>query len=318
VDGVFVGVFQVATRGNPTLAQALARYLRGHDWRLDTETIAAILGAAPLEDVREEAERQLRHMLAEEERQLLYRLSLVGAPFSAALARSVAAAAPPIEDGVGLLQEALGPWVTRTAADRYEVSALLAGSGTRHLDPDVASGVHLAVAQHLLAAATMDQYEAARIAVHLVAGRQWSELAVFLLTVADYIREPRFARALEFLVHLRPGSTWPAALPAHVASVFLATQVRLLCALGRDPAEPLGFLDEVARGAGVEQVFAPLFLAGPMNQDLDVGLRAARTLAVARVYPRLSEDLRRLPWPITSLFWLGATRISSTLSPRTP
>lgn len=311
VDGAFVGVFQVATKGNPTLVQALVRYLRSHDWRVDTDTMVAIFGATQLEDVREEVARQLRHTLPAAEQQLLHRLSLVGTPFTAALARAVATATPPIENAVGLLQEALGPWVTRTAPDHYEVSALLAGSGRLYLAPDIAIGVHLAVAQHLLAAATMDQYEAARIAVHLVAGRHWSELAVFLLSVADYIREPHFAHALEFLVHLRPGSTWPADLPAHVSAVLLATQVRLLCAFGQDPTEPLELLDEVARGARIEQVFAPLFLAGPMNQDLDVGLRAARTLAVARVYPTLPEDLRRLPWPIISLFWLGATRISS-------
>ena len=316
LNDAFLGVVQASTRGHPTLVQALARYLRAHGWRVDDATLVEILSSAPLEDAREQAARQVRHTLTGSQRQFLYRLSLIGAAFSTALARAVAAVDPPTEDGVELLHEALGPWVTRIGPDHYEVSALLSGFGKDHLSLEVARSEHLTVARHLLAAATIDQYEAARIAAHFVAGQHWSELAVFLLSIADGMRELRVARALEFLVHLRHGTTWPSTLPAHVVSVFLATQARLLCILGLSPTEPLAQLDHVVEAASVEEVFAPLFLAGPMNQDLDVGLRAARTLAVARSYRHLPDEMRLLPWPITSLFWLGATRIRSAAEVR--
>jgi hypothetical protein len=151
----YLNLFHAITRGHPALVVAIVRFLRGNGWLVDD--ISSIFTEDPTREVWTETWRKLVRLLpSKDARELLDRLSLIGAPFDTFLMRAVATVAPPIPRPAELFPEVTGPWVYQLAADRFEVSPLLSDAGQARLDPGVRQHVHLAVASYYLNRPTID------------------------------------------------------------------------------------------------------------------------------------------------------------------
>lgn len=307
----FIALMLAFTKGHPTLCQAAVAYLRSSSWQLDTKAIEALFRGEPWEDVKEESLRCFVHVSTPAARELTYRLSLIDQPFQADLAWSLAAIPPDQGNAQELLDSVLGPWVVRMPGRKYALSALLAGSGERMLPRERREAVHRAIAERLLTVTPIDQFDAVRIVVHLVQGRGWTELAVFLLSLALQVNDRHAAEAFEFITRLDMGRNLPADLPAHEAGAILGCQIRILGFLGRDSSTLMASLDRLASSGTDVQLFLPMLMAGPLNVGLGPGTKARRTLSVARMFARLPEDLR-IGAPgvdLEAILWLGSPEI---------
>ena len=163
-------LFHAKTHGHPVLVAATVEFLRGNGWLIDD--IASIFTEDPTREVRAETRRKLVRLLPNKDtRELLDRLSLIGAPFDTFLMRAVATVLPPVPRPAELFPEVTGPWVYQLAADRFEVSPLLSDAGQARLDPGVRRRVHLAVAAYYLNRPTIDQHQGWKIIIHLMSAQ---------------------------------------------------------------------------------------------------------------------------------------------------
>lgn len=300
--------------GHPALIVAIISSLRSHRWSVDD--VSSFLIEDPTKEVRAETRRKLIRLLPNDNaRELLYRLSLIGAPFDTILMRAVAAVSTPIPRPAELFPEVTGPWVYRLAADRFEVSPLLSDAGQATLDPGVRQRVHLTTAAYYLKRSTIDQYQGWQIIIHLILAGDWHTLTGFLIQLSLQLKDKRQAEAFE-LITLVFGPSLPEDMPVSSRIPFRAVQVRILMLLGKDAQALVTDLDTMMQGADISSLpmgFLAHLLVGPLNPAASPGMAARRTLEACRSYRRLPPEMQPLPLEpsLESLVWSGMVHIRS-------
>jgi tetratricopeptide (TPR) repeat protein len=310
----YLNLFHARTRGHPVLVAATVRFLRGNGWLVDD--ISSIFTEDPTREVRTETWRKLVRLLPNmDARELLDRLSLIGAPFDPFLMRAVATVAPPIPRPAELFPEVAGPWVYQLAADRFEVSPLLSDAGQARLDPGVQQHVHIAVASYYLNKPTIDQRQGWQIIIHLTSGRDWHTLTGFLIRLSLQLNDKRQAEAFE-LITMFFSASLPEDMPVSSRIPFRAVQVRILTLLGKDAQALLTDLDKMIQGADISALpmgFLAHLLVGPLNPATSPGMAARRTLEACRSYRRLPPEMQQLSveFSLEDLVWSGLMHIRS-------
>jgi hypothetical protein len=147
-----------SSNGHPQLAHALAVGLEGRDWPTsDLGRMNAILGNdEALNITREEARRRILTELPDEERRLIYRLSLTTGTFTREMAKALADAPPPIAAAGEALDRLVGPWIDQVSSGEFQVSPLAAGSGTAQLNEQEQKVVHAKIAKCLIGGRQID------------------------------------------------------------------------------------------------------------------------------------------------------------------
>ena len=119
-------VTQAQTGGHPMLVHALFAQLQQEDWKRDI--IGSILQPPQeLVDEREQA-RQLLQNLPEDQREFLYRLSLMSIEFRKDYALNIGEIPESIPYPGDVFSQLMGPWIDRVDETYYTISPLLANA----------------------------------------------------------------------------------------------------------------------------------------------------------------------------------------------
>ena len=310
----YLNLFHARTHGHPVLVGATVGFLRGNGWLVDD--IASIFTEDPTREVRAETRRKLVRLLPNDNaRELLYRLSLIGAPFDTILMRAVATVSTPIPRPAELLPAVTGPWVYRLAVDRFEVSPLLSDAGQATLDPAVQQRVHLKIAASYLNRPTIGQHQGWQIIIHLMSARDWHTLAGFLLRLSLQLNDKRQAEAFE-LFTMFFSSSLPEDMPVSSRIPFRAVQVRIRTLLGQENQALVTDLDTMIQEADISALpmgFLAHLLVGPLNPSASPAMAARRTLDACRSYRQLPSEMQQLAseLSIEDLVWSGLMHIRS-------
>jgi hypothetical protein len=309
----FLTLLYAGTRGHPSLIAATLAFLRRQGWVFSEEQLASVLTGDPAGEVRAEIRRKVFQFLPTDHvRELLYRLSLIGAPFDTTLVFAVAAVDPPVPRPGELLPELTGPWLHTLATDYFEVSPLLSNAGQVTLAPMVQRKVHHAVAWHHLQKHKLDQNQALQIILHLRGAHDWEALTAFLCRLVSQLTEKVHAEAFEFVTWIFP--SWPDEMPLSRRILFRAAQIRMLSSLETDTRAFITELDAMIQqveGMDLQAAMLALWIIGPFNPANNPTVAARRTLQACRLYARLPADVQQgLPSrPLESLMWIGVMRI---------
>lgn len=317
----YAGVIRDLTAGHPQLIFATIVYLEKANWSVDP--LHALLQGTATHDVKEEARRKLLRLVPEDHaRELVYRLSLLGAePFGQAIVMAVASVPPPIGHAADRLAELVGPWVQQLSDDRFETCPVLAQVGQTALDGDTQRQVHRAVAASYLSSRSINSRSALQIIVHLLAARQWDGAAGFLLKLAMEVKEESHARAFDIVTSLFR-KAWPQDAPLAFRIILRGVQARILMLLKKGADNTLAELDEaiceVTNEEDATMAFAALHLVGPLNPAASAALVARTALRSLRMLPRLSREIQTA-YPsgsLEALVWVAVPSVRAVADVR--
>ena len=156
------------TSGHPRLVHVLLARLSEKGWKQDEDEN---IFQTPREVVEEREEaRQLLTDLPEDQKELLYRLSLVSAAFRKDYALNIGDIPESIDHPGDILSQLVGPWIDRVDETYYTISPLLADAAERAWTEDKKKGLHAQIANAILKAKDLTTIEARAIFFHSILG----------------------------------------------------------------------------------------------------------------------------------------------------
>ena len=162
-------VTQAQTGGHPMLVHALFAQLQQGDWKRDI--IESILHPPQeLADVRETA-RQLLIDLPEDQRELLYRLSLMSTKFRKDYVLNIGEIPTPISYPGDIFTQLIGPWVDPAGETYYRISPLLNKAAEQVWSKNKVNKLHAQIADAILKTKDLTMIEAQAILCHSMFGQ---------------------------------------------------------------------------------------------------------------------------------------------------
>ena len=147
----WTALIQAHTGGHPRLVHAWVVRLREEDW--NEQNILEGLLEPPDEVVEErEAARQLLANLPENQREFLYRLSLVFIGFRKDYALNIAEIPEPISHPGDVFSQLVGPWIDQIDETYYTISPLLNKAANQVWTESKIKDLHAYIANAILKA----------------------------------------------------------------------------------------------------------------------------------------------------------------------
>ena len=196
---------QLHTLGHPSLVRVLLDRLREPGWR-KPNTIEDIV--EPPKEVGEErgAARQLLMALPDDQREFLYRLSLMPAGFRRDYALNIAEIPESIPYAGDVLSQLVGPWIDRFNECYYTISPLLINAAKDVWSESKIKSLHAQIANAILQTRNLTQMEAQAVLFHSMAGQnEIGFIAVIqALISASGDNRKELCREFSWLIHVKP------------------------------------------------------------------------------------------------------------------
>ena len=196
-------VTQAQTGGHPMLVHALFAQLQQEDWKRDI--IESILQPPQeLVDEREQA-RQLLLNLPEDQREFLYRLSLMSIEFRKDYALNIGEIPESIPYPGDVFSQLIGPWIDRVDETYYTISPLLANTARQVWSEDKVKGFHAQIANAILKTNDLTMIEAQALFFHSMLGQnRMGFIAVIqALTTVPENNWERLSQEFSWLIHVK-------------------------------------------------------------------------------------------------------------------
>ena len=225
---VWAKLTQLHTSGHPRLVHAQLTRLRGKGWKHDeNENIFQ----TPPEVVKEREEvRKLLINLPEDQKELLYRLSLVSAAFRKDYALNIGDIPESIDHPGDIFDQLVGPWIDRVDETYYTISPLLADAAERAWTEDKKKGLHAQIANAILKAKDLTTIEARTIFFHSILGQNKESLIIVIQALLTAPEDNWKELSQEFLLWMRFKTEPPEELfpgDAFVNHLFRSFQYRI-------------------------------------------------------------------------------------------
>jgi hypothetical protein len=302
------------TKGHPVLVAATVRWLSINGWELDN--FSALLSGEPMQEARAETGRLTRQLISDvSTRDMLDRLSIVGAPFDADMASIVGKTKPAIERPRERFYDLVGPWIQPLAKSQFEVSPLLQNLWELYIETDLQKRLHFDIAHEYLKQKTINANDALQVCIHLHAAEDWGNLALFLVQFILQIRTPEYAKYFDWVQwFFSPEKEWPDAIPLGMRIFIRSLQVRLLIMGGKEYEGYDADLERLISKATDEDmlaVAAARFHAGAELEQASPGLTARRAMEAARAWRVIEHKIPLEAPPVAPeiLFWGASAKL---------
>ena len=221
-------VTQAQTGGHPRLVHALFAQLQQENWKRDI--IESILRSPQeLVDEREQA-RQLLLNLPGDQRELLYRLSLMPTEFNKDCALNIGDIPESIDHPGDILSQLIGPWIDPVDETYYKVSPLLTNVAGKVWSKSKINDLHTQIANAILETGDLTTIEAHLVLFHSIVGQNKdSFVAVIrgLMTIPED-NWSKLCQDFSLFIHVKtdpPGELFPG--EAFVNYLFRSFQYRI-------------------------------------------------------------------------------------------
>ncbi|MCP4353180.1 MAG: TIR domain-containing protein [Desulfobacterales bacterium] len=199
-----VRIIHLQTRGHPQLIHAQLIYLSNNQWpkpKLDD-----LLSTSP--DINNEriASRELLSHLTDEQRELLYRLSLIINDFRRDQAISVGEISPEITHPGDIFDSLVGPWIENISENYYHLSPLLQNSAKQIWSEDKVKSYYASVGKAIISCENLSTLEAQNVLLYGMISRS-TELMVTILngiiTAPEHVWKC-MVRNLTWVMYIKP------------------------------------------------------------------------------------------------------------------
>ena len=160
-------LIQLHTSGHPRLVHARLTRLREKDWKGDESIFQT-----PQEVVEEREEaRQLLIDLSEDQRELLYRLSLMSIRFRRDYVLNIGDIPEPIPHPGDTFSQLIGPWIDPVSETYYTISPLLSNAANLVWPESKINNLHAHIADAILKTRSLTAIEAHAVLLHSMIGQ---------------------------------------------------------------------------------------------------------------------------------------------------
>ena len=196
-------VTQAQTRGHPMLVRVRLVQLQQEDWKRD---IIESIFQTPQELVTErEQARQLLLNLPDDQREFLYRLSLVSTEFRKDYALNIGEIPESIHQPGDIFSQLVGPWIDRVDGTYYTISPLLADAAGQVWPEDKIKGLHAQITNAILKARNLTTIEARAIFLHSMFGQNKEGIIAVIhgLIAAEGEDWEELSKEFSWLMHIK-------------------------------------------------------------------------------------------------------------------
>lgn len=199
-------------------------------------------------DAREQARLVVSVELSREQKELLYRLSLLTTSFARPRALAIAEIVPPLHGAGDVFDRLVGPWIERPNAAEYRLSPLLTNSGSDANGPTWTRDMQAAIADAWLRFREQSPWDVATVLFSAVLGGNMPalvRLAMGLGSASEQVWQS-LGQTSGFFVHFYTGAGAGQGFPAKNAyEVFCARWLQLQLAARASPTSCHDILERV-------------------------------------------------------------------------
>ena len=187
-------IFARSGSGHPALAHAIVILLANKNWPENEKTriFSSDFLAPDLERSNASVRRRIVSELPDEERKLLYRLSLVIGPFNRHLAIALSNIEPVLTGAGESIDHLTGPWIEELPRSQYRISSLIAQCGMEMLTAEELRRVHGCIVDDLTSKAELSVGDLDRICLHAISADRADKLILIarsvLLSKSEIVR----------------------------------------------------------------------------------------------------------------------------------
>jgi hypothetical protein len=162
------GLVNTFGKQHPSLIVAIARYLKQRGWPPLEDAISDLFKSEHAVEINDETVIKILTTIEDvQDRELLYRLSLIMGVFSMDDVQAIAVIDPVIERPRERLHNLMGLWIQRDANTRLLVSPLVSSIGSYDLSPETSKACHLELGTRIVRKGKIDPFDVLQAMVHL-------------------------------------------------------------------------------------------------------------------------------------------------------
>jgi hypothetical protein len=187
LTGAHVHAIHLFSRGHPVLLAAIARILEDHRWQFDAAFLDLVNGKLGLDLNKPVQDWLLETVTDHLARDLLYRIRMIGGPFSEGDVIAIAGVRPEISTPIEKLRRLTGLWIQHDTQSVYIASPLVQSLPGGNLNQQTTRGVHLSIAKEVVRKRKLGPFDIMQAFLHLGAAGQFNEAAFVLLIAMQSI-----------------------------------------------------------------------------------------------------------------------------------
>jgi hypothetical protein len=241
-------LIRISSGGHPLLVSLAADYLREREWRFTQEEVEGLLAGEHAESISDQVLDRIMDGLAEQQRELLYRLTLPVGAFVFEVVAAMAKVNPEVDRPREQMNKLLGAWVQRDAERRFIISPLVKSVSSEALKEDTRKGCHLSLAEFIVGD-TMSIYQAQQAINHFCAAEEFKRAGSLFLYLLDEARTLDAGKDIGLLDAMWAESPLPGGMDLNVRLLARGLQLAVLPKYNRDITYVLADLDQLLASA---------------------------------------------------------------------
>ena len=202
---IWAPLIQLHTSGHPRLVHVRLAQLREEGWP-QPDTIESIL-QTPRDVVEDrEAARQLLTGLPCDQREFLYRLSLMTTEFRKDYALNIGEIPKPISHAGDIFGQLVGPWIDSVNGTYYTISPLLTKAADQVWSKSEVNKLHAQIADAILKTRNLTRIEAWAVLAHSMAGKNKLGFIAVIQALRTVPEEDwkEISQEFSWLIHVKP------------------------------------------------------------------------------------------------------------------
>lgn len=233
----YIDLIIVISQRNPRIVSAIIYHLKSMYWGNGSNSLLEVILKKEFSyEILEDAQSSIKKYIRDEKsRELLYRLSLIHWSFKINEVKFISEVKEKIAHPNEKLHDLINIWIQKHG-DSYQISPLIYDIGKTNLDEDVIQNTHLAIAKSILSTKKLDEINASRCITSFMAGNEFNQAGLVLLTVYESVKTKDEIIRLEKWGYLNYWSELdiPKRMDAILRAYIRNEQIRLYSTIEKD------------------------------------------------------------------------------------
>jgi tetratricopeptide (TPR) repeat protein len=215
-------ILLIQTSGHPQLLHARVRALSQENWQLpDLDEL--LTSPKDIQIVKDEISSSLSAILHDNQRELLYRLSLITMSFRRGDAVKIGSLVPEVQRPGEVFNSLVGPWIEPRSGDRYSVTILLQRAAQNIWSDEVLQQLHRGIVASILSVGSLNQYDSVNVFFHAWQGKDYVSLTnlMYHLITKNGDEWKGFADYYHWITYIGTGDKGSPILDNRIANNYL-------------------------------------------------------------------------------------------------
>lgn len=181
----YMNLIIFATNRHPMFLMAMISYLKQCDWKISCNNAPDLLTKQYATDVKFEAQDLVSKTLINKDKEMLYRLSLLGKSFDDQGILELSNVNPIILYPQESINNLIGVWLQKDSAHTYLVSPLISDLGKKNLAPNILKNIYNVIARSVLKKQPLSSSDGLYAIINFSAAEEYQDAAFILLSMLN-------------------------------------------------------------------------------------------------------------------------------------